>query len=79
MPNDGVLIVDGVFALRPELDSGWDLRIWIDIDPEVALHRSTTRDSKRESTGRAEPSTRSATHQRSASTPPRQTLYPALT
>lgn len=54
MPNDGVLIVDGVFALRPELDHHWDLRIWIHIDAEESVRRGTARDGAREGRARAE-------------------------
>jgi uridine kinase len=42
--SDGVLIVDGVFAFRPELDDLWDLRIWLDVDPELSVRRGTQRD-----------------------------------
>jgi uridine kinase len=44
MPDDGILIVDSVFALRPELDGCWDLRIWMDIDPELSVRRGLARD-----------------------------------
>jgi uridine kinase len=42
--SDGVLIVDGVFAFRPELDDVWDLKIWLDVDPELSVRRGTRRD-----------------------------------
>ncbi|HEX7133274.1 MAG TPA: hypothetical protein VF228_11895 [Iamia sp.] len=45
MPDDGVLVVDSVFALRPELDDAWDLRIWVDVDPELSVARGVGRDS----------------------------------
>lgn len=48
MPADGVLIVDGVFAFRPQLDECWDLRIWVHIDPELSVRRGTVRDAARE-------------------------------
>jgi uridine kinase len=48
MPADGVLLVDGVFALRPELDDVWDLRIWVDVDPELSVQRGTARDAEME-------------------------------
>jgi uridine kinase len=48
MPRDGVLIVDGVFACRPELDIAWDLRIWVQIDAELSVRRGTARDSDME-------------------------------
>lgn len=44
MALDGVLLVDGVFALRPEIDDLWDLRIWIEVDAELALQRGALRD-----------------------------------
>jgi uridine kinase len=45
MPGDGVLVVDGVFALRDELIDDWDLRIWLDIDPELSIRRGISRDA----------------------------------
>ena len=45
MPPNGVLIVDGVFACRPELNSSWDLRIWVEIDAELSVRRGTQRDA----------------------------------
>ena len=54
MPNDGVLIVDGVFALRPELNRYWDLRIWVDIDVEMSRRRAIERDAPREGVQQAE-------------------------
>ena len=48
LPADGVLVVDGVFAFRPELDDHWDLRIWVDIDAELSLQRGTARDTDME-------------------------------
>ncbi|MFL6075904.1 MAG: hypothetical protein ACJ73S_21140 [Mycobacteriales bacterium] len=41
---DAVLIVDGVFAYRPEINAYWDYRIWLDIDPELSVRRGTQRD-----------------------------------
>ena len=51
-PTDAVLIVDSVFAFRPEYDEFWDLRIWLDVSPELSLRRGVDRDGDRE--GRAE-------------------------
>jgi uridine kinase len=48
MPHDGVLIVDGVFAFRPELNQAWELRLWLKIDAEVSVRRGTARDADRE-------------------------------
>jgi uridine kinase len=41
---DAVLIVDGVFAFRPEINGYWDFRIWLDVDPELAVRRGVERD-----------------------------------
>ncbi len=51
-PENAVLIVDGVFAMRPELDAFWSFRIWLDVDLELSFARGTERDADRE--GRAE-------------------------
>jgi uridine kinase len=53
MPPSGVLVVDGVFALRPELRDAWDLAVWLDVTPEVALDRGVLRDTAREGSDRA--------------------------
>lgn len=42
-PN-AVLIVDGVFAFRPEIDGYWEFRIWLEVDPDTSAERSTRRD-----------------------------------
>jgi len=46
MPANGVLIVDGVFAYRPEINAYWDLRIWIEIDAELSVRRGIERDAE---------------------------------
>jgi uridine kinase len=46
MPGNGVLIVDGVFAYRPEINHYWDLRIWVEIDPDLSVRRGTERDAE---------------------------------
>lgn len=51
-PADAVLIVDSVFAFRPEYDRYWHARIWLDIDPALSLTRGVDRDTDLE--GRAE-------------------------
>ena len=51
-PRDAVLIVDSVFAMRPEYDEYWDFRIWLDVPVELSLARGIKRDSQSE--GRAE-------------------------
>jgi uridine kinase len=47
-PIDAVLIVDTVFAFRPEYNDHWDYRIWLDVDPVLALSRGVARDSATE-------------------------------
>jgi uridine kinase len=39
-----VLIVDGVFLLRPELDGLWDLRVVVEVERAEALRRALARD-----------------------------------
>jgi len=46
MPENGVLIVDGVFSYRPEINDYWDLRVWIEIDPELSVQRGIRRDAE---------------------------------
>jgi uridine kinase len=41
---DAVLIVDGVFAFRPEINDHWDFRIWLKIEPQLSLQRGAQRD-----------------------------------
>jgi uridine kinase len=43
-PPGAVLIVDSVFAFRPEYDDCWEYRIWLDVDPDTALRRGIARD-----------------------------------
>lgn len=45
LPDGGVLIVDGVFAFRPELNAHWDIRIWLHVDTELSLRRGAGRDA----------------------------------
>jgi uridine kinase len=44
-PARAILIVDSVFAFRPEYNDCWDYRIWLDVDPGTALRRGISRDS----------------------------------
>jgi len=41
--DDAVVIVDGVYLGRPELAELWDYRIWLDVEPDVALARKKVR------------------------------------
>jgi uridine kinase len=52
-PPDAVLIVDSVFAFRPEYNEFWDYRIWLDIAPGVALSRGIARDTAMEGAAEA--------------------------
>ncbi|MEZ5096475.1 MAG: AAA family ATPase [Nocardioides sp.] len=44
VPESGVLVVDGVFAQRPELELAWDLVVFLDAPPEVTVPRLAARD-----------------------------------
>lgn len=44
-PDDALLLVDGVFLLRPELRDLWDVRIFVAIDAEQSLLRGIARDA----------------------------------
>ena len=48
VPETAVLIVDGVFAFRDEIDHWWTLRVWLDVDPESSTARGIDRDRARE-------------------------------
>lgn len=39
-----MLLLEGVFLLRPELDPLWDYPIFVNVDFEVALQRAMVRD-----------------------------------
>lgn len=54
LPAGTVLIVDGVFAFRPELDPYWDLRIWLEITAALSVERGVGRDAGREGADEAE-------------------------
>src|SRR4051794_2915359 len=41
---DAILIVDGTFLQRPELRSGWDLTIFVEVSERVAAQRGVRRD-----------------------------------
>jgi uridine kinase len=44
---DAVLLLDGVFLLRPELGDAWDLRILLDVPFQETLRRALARDRAR--------------------------------
>lgn len=41
---DAILVVDGVFAFRPELNDQWDLRVWLEITTSDSIARGLARD-----------------------------------
>lgn len=53
-PADAVLIVDSVFAMRPEYNDFWDLRVWLEVPRELSLARGIERDSSRKGSSEAE-------------------------
>jgi len=44
--NNSVILMDGIFLLRPEIYSYWDLSIFLDINFEEVLKRAIKRDVK---------------------------------
>lgn len=44
--EDAVLLFDGVFLLRPELDGLWDVTLWLDVPFEVTVERAVARDAR---------------------------------
>ncbi len=43
-PANAVLLFEGVFLMRPELNAHWDVRIYVDVPDEVAVLRARQRD-----------------------------------
>jgi uridine kinase len=44
LTSEGLLIVDGVFLQRPELNDLWDFRVYIQIEPGESIRRGVARD-----------------------------------
>ena len=44
VPVNGVLLVDGVFAQRPELADAWDLVVYVDAPDDLRVARMAARD-----------------------------------
>lgn len=44
--RDAVLLFDGVFLSRPELQGSWDLTVWLHVPFEVTVERAVARDSR---------------------------------
>lgn len=53
-PEDSILLVDSMFAFRPEYNDFWDFRIWLDIPPALSLIRGIERDKESEGIVEAE-------------------------
>jgi uridine kinase len=51
-PRDAILIVDGIFLLRPELAGLWNYSVWLDVPRETAEERMLARDGASESVER---------------------------
>jgi uridine kinase len=45
-PEDAVLLLDGIFLLRPELVEEWDLRIFVSVGFDEILRRAMDRDAE---------------------------------
>lgn len=43
--SDAILLFDGVFLFRPEINARWDYRIFLDVSFDEALRRAVARDS----------------------------------
>ena len=44
VPEGSVLIVDGIFLLRPELEQAWTFSVFLHVPTRTSLHRCATRD-----------------------------------
>ena len=42
-PEDAIVIVDGVFLLRGELESAWDFTVFVSVTPDETLRRALVR------------------------------------
>jgi uridine kinase len=47
-PVNAILVVDSVFAFRPQYNDCWEYRIWLEVTPGVALCRGIDRDAAAE-------------------------------
>jgi uridine kinase len=46
MSANGVLIVDGTFAYRPEINAYWNFRIWVEVAADLSVRRGIERDAQ---------------------------------
>lgn len=52
--RNSILVVDSMFAFRPEYNNFWDFRIWLDVPTELSLSRGIERDQDSEGLMEAE-------------------------
>ena len=62
-PDNSILIVDSMFALRPEYNDYWEYRIWLDVSVSLSLRRGIARDSAAEGKAQAESVHRNRYHE----------------
>ena len=43
-PNEAVVLIDGIFLLRPELMPYWDFTVFLDVREDIAIARCAARD-----------------------------------
>ncbi len=46
VPEDGILIVDGLFLARPEIRAAWEVRIFVAVGPDEIVRRARERDAQ---------------------------------
>jgi uridine kinase len=51
VPKNAILIMDGIFLLRPELVRYWNYKIFLDVDFETSLKRAISRAAEKEHPG----------------------------
>lgn len=54
VPSKSILIVEGIFLQRQELNKYWDVKIFLDVDFKITLQRNINRGTDQERIGSAE-------------------------
>ena len=62
-PENSILLVDSMFAFRPEYNEYWDFRIWLHVPFELSLSRGIDRDGPSEGLAEAESVHRNRYHE----------------
>ena len=44
VPSDAIVVIDGIFILRPDLRDYWEFTIWLDVSFETMIERAAKRD-----------------------------------